>query len=134
MLKIVFPVFLTMVVAELLFSHAYAVQAGELDGTVSNSERLEQCIQLLDPVVLQKAQQRGYKLDKKITVLCQHAKRNEAQNLAYDFANDIQKSKHLLAFRACNHATVEPFSAMQQMMQRYFISNLRFTHVCDMFN
>ncbi len=92
------------------------------------------CEKLINTDELESEKANGKALDINIKKLCQQKQRNKAQNLALEFANKIQKSKVLLSYRACHRQTQKPFTPLQTLLKRYFISNLRFVHVCDSFN
>ncbi|HIL91812.1 MAG TPA: hypothetical protein EYG50_03555 [Cycloclasticus sp.] len=94
-------------------------------------ERAKGCSNKLDQRVLDAAEQKGLKLNKEILNLCANKQRNTAQNLAMGFSLEVQKSPDLLNYRWCNQEVAEPITNLQKIIRRYFISSLRFSHICD---
>jgi len=120
----------------MMFSHHVAAQplgpVGSIGAVVKVGE-IKHCIALIDEQKLTIAKRRGSQLDKEISAKCQQGERNKAQNSALGFAHEIQKSRTLIAYRKCTKKAQPPYNQMHLMLKRYFISNLRFTHVCDTF-
>ncbi|HIF17680.1 MAG TPA: hypothetical protein EYQ65_02765 [Cycloclasticus sp.] len=94
-------------------------------------ERANNCSTKLDRSVLKDAEQKGLRLNKKILHLCANNQRNSAQNIAMGFSLEVQKSTDLLNYRWCNQEVAEPTTNLQKIIRRYFISRLRFSHICD---
>lgn len=94
-------------------------------------KKMQQCLSLIDIGVIQQFNNKGLKLDKDITSLCENNKRNSAQNDAIGFALEIQKSKNLSIFRQCAKIVNQDSSEIMQVMKKYFISDLRYKHICD---
>jgi len=94
-------------------------------------KKIMDCVQILDQSQLKVFEQEAGLLVKEVGLLCEDGKRNQAQNLALGLSHKIQKSPTLSKFRQCNKIAVEPFSFLQKVSKQYFISTLRFTHVCD---
>lgn len=122
----------------LLFASA-TVYAGDVQSVPENTKvdsalldkKMQQCLSLIDESIMQQFSSRGLKLNKSIPLLCQENKRNSAQNSAIGFALDIQKSKDLSIFRQCAKIVNQDSSEIMQVIKKYFISDLRYKHICD---
>lgn len=102
---------------------------------VKNEEKFitqaQACVQALNQQELEKFQVRSLNLYKEIKRLCLLGHRNDAQNLAYNIAHDIQKSKTLLALKICNGLSPTYEHVSQKLVVNFNLSRLRFKHVCD---
>jgi len=114
----------------LIYCDSYA-QSTRVSDSLKVNKTLFECVQRLDQNKLTDAQSYGLSINKKVAELCATENRNKAQNTAYDFAQKIQKSITLIAFRKCNRSAVKPLTTMQQLIRRFHISGLRFVHICD---
>jgi len=94
-------------------------------------QRLQQCMKLVDVKVIHHFREKGLKLNKTVTLLCENNKRNDAQSHAVGFAVEVQKSKDLAVFRLCGKIINQTSSTMRKIMKTYFISDLRYRHICD---
>jgi len=125
-----FLVLILMAVSGISSGQIESIQsAGASSGTVV--ERAKSCSNALDQSVLKAAEQKGLRLNKKILHLCANNQRNSAQNIAMGFSLEVQKATDLLNYRWCNQKVAEPTTNLQIIIRRYFISRLRFSHICD---
>lgn len=111
------------------------------NGSASNSEqqkstdlrsqKMQQCLSLIDKNVLQRFKDKGLKLNTEIKKLCHDKQRNQAQSQAVGFAVEIQRSKDMSVFRHCGKIIDQSSSTMGQTMKTYSASDLRYIHICD---
>ena len=101
------------------------------ENSVFLNQKMQQCMSLVDMDVIENFTDKGLKLNKTIKLLCKNNKRNDAQSNAVGFAVEIQKSKDLAVFRQCEKIIDQTSSLMRQIMKTYFISDLRYKHICD---
>ncbi|PCI07420.1 MAG: hypothetical protein COB77_04710 [Gammaproteobacteria bacterium] len=95
-------------------------------------QKLQQCMRLVDYTVIEALKNRGLKLNNKIITLCHADKRNKAQNEAIDYAIALHGSLDLATYRKCRRLAPGEKTEVQVLAKQYFISNLRFTHACDL--
>ncbi|MBL4762838.1 MAG: hypothetical protein JKY93_09070 [Gammaproteobacteria bacterium] len=98
------------------------------------AEKMRQCLLFAEPGVLQAFENKGVRLDREIKRLCDQGERNKAQSKAYDFATEIYKSSSISTFRVCGKIRPELDSELRQIMKRYHVSALRYTHACEQIN
>lgn len=102
----------------------------QVDSALLNN-KMQQCLSLIEPGVIQRFNDKGLKLNKTIELLCESNERNSAQNDAIGFALEIQKSKDLSIFKQCAKIVNQDSSIIMQLMKKYFVSDLRYKHICD---
>lgn len=95
------------------------------------SQKMQQCLSLVDKNVLQRFKDKGLKLNRDIEKLCHDKQRNQAQSQAVGFAVEIQRSKDMSVFRHCGKIIDQSSSTMGQIMKTYSASDLRYIHICD---
>ena len=123
----------------LLLTVSFAVNAGEMshadkiiqEDFVLLNHKMQQCLSLTDKAVIQHFSDKGLTLNKNIESLCRKNERNAAQNHAVGFALAIQKSKDLSILKQCTKIVSQDSTTIMQLMKKYFVSNLRYTHICD---
>ena len=95
------------------------------------SQKMQQCLSLIDKSVLQSFKDKGLKLNRDIKKLCHDKQRNQVQSQAVGFAVEIQRSKDMSVFRYCGKIIDQSSSTMGKIMKTYFASDLRYIHICD---
>lgn len=108
-----------------LSTHLYAVEPSVANEQLQSIK--QHCFAALDQDQLKDYQSQAYELTKQIDFLCNESDRNKAQNLATGFAITLQKSPLIRQYRRC--AKIPPSN--HEILQKYFVSDLRFTHICD---
>lgn len=98
------------------------------------AEKMRQCLLFVDQAALQEFENKGLRLDREIKSLCAKGERNKAQSKAYGFGTEIYKSTSVSTFRVCAKIQPEFDSALLQIMKRYHVSALRYTHACEQVN
>lgn len=99
--------------------------------TIYLKNKMKQCMSFVNVDVLQGFESKGLKLNREIKLLCNNNNRNKAQNRAIEFSIEIQSSKDISTYKSCQKILKQAEPKMQKILQTYFISNLRFTHICD---
>ncbi len=128
----IIKVFLLLVVSATAYAEDVTLSYENLQtDSALLDKKMQQCLSLIDIDVIQRFNNKGSKLNKGIKLLCDNNKRNSAQNDAVGFALEIQKSKDLSIFRQCAKIVNQDSSAIMQVMKKYFVSDLRYKHICD---
>lgn len=93
--------------------------------------QVSQCLKSLDKQILLEAEIKGLALSNEVKKLCANRQRNKAQNKALGFAVELNKSSSLTLFRLCTQSVSNPADNLQKLVKQFYISDLRFTHICD---
>lgn len=106
-------------------------QPDDTDSLEYFHKKIQQCLSLIDPQAIKYFEIKGVEISKTIKGLCENGKRNKAQSYAVRFAVEIQKSKDLSIFRQCGKIIDQSFSETSRIIEKYFVSDLRYVHICD---
>ena len=94
-------------------------------------KKMESCIELVNGELTKKFLKKGIIINNSVSELCNENFRNKAQSKATKFAIEIQKSKDMMTLKQCLTIVDRNYQSMRQIFSVYYVSNLRFTHVCD---
>jgi len=100
-------------------------------GAVLLNQKYRECLALVDKVTVQRFIDKGMELNKTIASLCEINNRNAAQNYAVGFALEIQNSNDIVSFKQCSQIAAGSNIELRKILKTYFISDLRFKHICD---
>lgn len=98
---------------------------------INLDKRIESCIELVNGELTEKFLKKGIIINNSVSELCNGNFRNKAQSKATKFALEIQKSKAMMTLKHCLTIVDRNYQSMRQIFSVYYVSNLRFTHVCD---
>lgn len=111
-----------------------SVQAKTDGSEILLEKKFQRCLGFIDLKDMEYFENKGFRLKKEIQLLCKRKDRNAAQNLAIGFSIEIHNSESMSSFKQCSKLTTESRVELRKMLKTYFISTLRFEHVCDMSN
>ena len=100
-----------------------------MQNLAQNAEKIQECINKLDPAITQRVQEAGEKIANEIDALCAAGKRDEAQAKALAYAKSMANSRDAEQMRACGIAADEILPDLQEAQTSD--SDLAPPDVCD---
>ncbi len=95
------------------------------------NKRMHKCMSFVNMKVINSLQEEALMVNSKVDFFCNKNDRNKAQNQAIGFAIKIQKSKDVSTLKSCEKIMSKPLSGVRKIMNKFFVSTLRYKHICD---
>jgi len=93
------------------------------------AEQIQECINKLDPAIMQRVQEAGEKLTDEIDALCAAGKHDEARQKALSYIKSMANSRDVEQMRACGISADEILPDLQETQTSD--SDLEAPDVCD---
>ncbi len=100
---------------------------GDMQKMMEQMQKMESCMQNVDQEELKVIEKRSYQVEDEVKALCAVGKRDEAQNKAIAFGEEVAKSPALQAMRKCG----EMMPRMPKMPFTDEDHDYSSDHVCD---
>ena len=105
-----------------------AMDQQQMQAMMVQMEEMQKCMQQVDQARMEELGQRADEMDAKIKALCAEGKRDEAQEVAMEFGEEMMDDPDMTIMRKC--AEKAP-TMMQSMPQAESPEELSKRHVCD---
>lgn len=95
------------------------------------NQQAKKCLSSINMDTINGIKEEEIEVSNKITRFCQNNNRNKAQSEAMRFATKLQKSKYIYIVKRCERIKNNTDKDIRKIINRYFVSKLRFKHICD---
>jgi hypothetical protein len=100
----------------------------QMQAMMGKMQQMQTCMARVDQAQMEEIGQRAKKVDAQIKALCAEGKRDDAQDLAVKFGEEIKDEPNMMIMRECSKGMEEMMKDMPFVMQP---KDLKARHVCD---
>jgi hypothetical protein len=100
----------------------------QMQAMMSKMQEMQTCMQQIDQAQMEAIGQRAKKVDAEIKALCAKGERDDAQDLAVEFSEEIKDEPNIKIMRECSKGME---GVMQDMPFGAQPKDLDASHVCD---
>ena len=113
---------------------AQAISQEDMDAMMAAAAQMQACLQNVDQGAIKQLEQEQKVFMQKVKGVCAQGKRDDAQDMAMEYAKDVMKSPELVKIRECTESVKMPESMkgmMPDMSVKTMEKELSKHHVCD---
>lgn len=105
-----------------------AMDQQQMQAMMGQMQEMQKCMQQVDQARMEELGQRADEMDAKVKALCAEGKRDEAQDVAMEFGEEMMADPDMTIMRKCSENAP---AMMQGMPQVEGPEELSQRHVCD---